>query len=169
MSWLHADLTRPVVAPLQSDASNRDPVRTVLVVAQFAPEHAARYARRDLTGDAKDETFCNFFLRDTSEAMGAPVPQMRANDQVAWLSSEAARQRGWATVSEHAAMGCVSEGMLGVVGWVNRNGGPGHVAVMLPSLEHADSYVAQAGSRNFLWEPMTHGFGDREVTFFVHP
>lgn len=169
MSWLHADLTRPVIAPLQSDPSSRSPALLSLVVGQFCPELAPRYQRRDLTGDGQDETFCNFFLADVSTAMGARVPQLRANQQVEWLASPEAKQRGWATLSEHAAIGCVGEGMLGVVGWFNRNGGPGHVAVCVPSLDGEHLFIAQAGASNFLCRPVKSGFGDRDVSFFVHP
>lgn len=169
MSWLHSDLTRPVEAPLRSDASGRRADLLALVVAQFAPEHAERYRRRDVTGDERAETFCNFFVADVTAALGAPVPQRLANAQVEWLSSDEARKRGWAEVSEHAAMGCVSEGMVCVVGWLNRNGGPGHVAVAVPSLDGERLYVAQAGARNFLAEPVRSGFGTLPVSYFVHP
>lgn len=169
MSWLHSDLSRPVVAPLQSDASNRRGELLALVVGQFAPEHAERYRRRDVTGDDKSESFCNFFVADVTTALGAPVPQMLANQQLLWLSSDEARKRGWAAVSEHAAMGCVAEGMVCVVGWYNRNGGPGHVAVAVPSLDDERLFIAQAGARNFLAAPVKSGFGDLPVTFFVHP
>ena len=169
VAWLHGDLLRPVVAPYQSDASRRDALRLVLVVAQFHVELAPRYQRRDVTGDGAPETFCNFFVRDVSEAMGAPVPQVRANEQVQWLGSDAARARGWAAISEHAAQGCAAEGLFVVAGWYNRNGGSGHVAVVMPSLDEDGTFIAQAGLSNFTHGRLAQGFGPREVSFFAHP
>lgn len=169
MIWLHSDLSRPVAAPIQSDASHRSAALLALVVGQFCPELAARYQRRDLNGDGQDETFCNFFTADVSTAMGAPVPQLKANEQVAWLTGEEGKRRGWASISEHAAIGCVGEGMLCVVGWADPAGGHGHIAVGVPSLDGEHLYIAQAGASNFLCRRVTAGFGALPVQFFVHP
>jgi hypothetical protein len=79
------------------------------------------------------------------------------------------RQRGWAMVSEHAAHGCAEEGMLAVVGYFNRNGGPGHVAVVVPSLDEPGTWVAQAGGRCFSRGLLASGFGSLPVSFWVHP
>ena len=166
-----ADISKPAEVSLTSDASNRDAVRLVLVVAQFGLdlEGHPRYGRRDITGDDKDETFCNIFLRDYCAAMGTPVEGLLANNQIDWLGSPAAKTRGWAEVSQHAAQGCADEGFPVVVGWHSGGSGPGHVAVMMPSLGERLPHIAQAGRTCFSWRPLTAGFGARPVRYFAHP
>lgn len=172
MTSLPADISIPASVVLTSDASNRDAQRLLAIVGQFAldlDDKHPRYGRRDITGDEHPETFCNVFLRDFAAAMGAPIHGALANHQVMWLASDEARKRGWATVSEHAAHGCAEEGMVVVVGWYNRNGGPGHVAVVVPSLGEPGTWIAQAGKHCFSRGLLRAGFGDLPVTFFVHP
>ena len=174
MNWLNApDITQPVSPPLRSDATNRSAARLSQLVGQFGLEldlWHPRYGKRDRDGIPETlETACNALVRDVAAAMGCPVQGARANDQVAWLASIEARQRGWATVSEHAAHGCCEEGMLAVVGWHSRGQGPGHVAVMVPSLDEPGIWIAQAGGRCFSRGLLASGFGDRAVSFFVHP
>lgn len=155
-----------------SDASNRDAARLVAVVAQLCldmDKAHPRYGLRDVTGDGIPESWCNVALRDFCAAMGAPVEGARANDQVTWLASEAARARGWAEVSPHAAQGCAEEGFPVVVGWHSRGAWPGHVAVLLPSLGEDGAWIAQAGARCFSRGPLASGFGSRAVSYFAHP
>ena len=102
-------------------------------------------------------------------AMGAPILGARANDQVAWLASSDARQRGWGGVTEHAAVGCAEEGMLVLAGWHSRGAGPGHIAVVVPSLDEPGTWIAQAGARCFSRGLLAGGFGARFVDFWVHP
>lgn len=167
--WLDRDWTVPVEAPLRSDASNRDADLLSSVVEQFRVGDCPRYQKRDITGDGKDETFCNAFLRDVLSALGCPVPWgLRANQLVEWLASPAGRERGWATVSEHAAHGLSNEGLVVVAGWFNRNGGPGHVALVIPAGEEPGLFIAQAGAVNFARGPLSKGFGRLPVTFFAH-
>lgn len=169
MSWLHDDLSRPLDAPLTSDVTNRSATRLALVVAQFAPEFARRYRRRDLNGDDKDETFCNFFVVDVARAMGCPLPQVLANDLFAWLNELSARSGPWRLVEADEAQRRADEGQFVVAGWFNRNGGSGHVAVLVPSLGEDGVWVAQAGLTNFLRGPVASGFGSRPVAYFAHP
>lgn len=174
MSWLNVpDIGLPVEPPLKSDASNRSAQRLLALVGQFGLDLDTahpRYGKRDLDGNpATLETTCNIFLRDLCVAMGAPVQGARANDMVTWLSSFEARQRGWAAVSEHAAHGCAEEGMLVVAGWHSRGQGPGHVAIVVPSLEEPGTWIAQAGSRCFSRGLLAQGFGQRAVDFYAHP
>lgn len=173
MNWLNVpDIGKPVVPPLTSDASNRSATRLVALVGQFALDldllHP-RYGVRDIDGDGSPNSYCNILVRDVCAAMGAPVQGARANDQVTWLSSYEARQRGWAAISEHAAHGCAEEGMLVVAGWHSRGQGPGHVAIVVPSLDEPGTWIAQAGARCFSRGLLAQGFGSREVTFFAHP
>ena len=39
----------------------------------------------------------------------------------------------------------------------NHHGGIGHVAVVVPGVDY--THIAQAGARNFVDEPLSHGFG----------
>lgn len=173
MSFLPAAINLPASPRITSDASNRDAARLCAVVGQFCLDLDTgnpRYGRRDLDGNpATLETTCNIFVRDFAAAMGCPVEGLRANDQVTWLSSDAARQRGWAEVSLHAAQGCAEEGFLVIVGWHSRGQGPGHVAVLLPSLGEDGAFIAQAGARCFSRGSLASGFGSRAVSYFAHP
>ena len=173
MNWLNPNLTVPITPRIMSDASDRDAVRLVSVVGQFCLDFDpgnARYERRDRDGDpATQETACNALVRDFAAAMGCPIEGARANDQVAWLASDAARQRGWAEVSLHAAQGCAEEGFPVIVGWHSRGQGPGHVAVLLPSLGEDGAWIAQAGARCFSRGLLASGFGTRPVSYFAHP
>lgn len=174
MSWFHADMSRVLIAPLQSSPATRSGPRTLAVVGQFGLDldrANPRYGKRDLDGVKETlETTCNYFLRDGCAAMRVPLQGARANDMVSWLSSPEAKQLGWATVTEHAARGCADAGFAVIAGWFNRNGGPGHVGFVVPALEPGDvTFIAQAGAVCFSHGPLASGFGDRDVTFFAHP
>ena len=173
MSWLLPDITVPVSPPLRGDATNRSAQRLLAIVGQFALDADTanpRYGKRDRDGIPEtQETACNALVRDAVAALGLELQGARANDQVAWLASDAARQRDWATVSEHAAHGCAEEGFPVVVGWHSRGQGPGHVALVVPSLDEPGTFIAQAGGRCFSRGLLASGFGTRAVTFFAHP
>ena len=173
MSWLNVpDIGRPVAPPLRGDATSRSAQRLLAIVGQFAldlDKVHPRYGLRDITGDGIPESYCNILVRDAVDALGLELQGARANDQVAWLASDAARQRDWATVSEHAAHGCAEEGFPVVVGWHSRGQGPGHVALVVPSLDEPGTFIAQAGGRCFSRGLLAQGFGSRSVTFFAHP
>jgi len=170
---LPADISQGATLPLKSDASNRSAQRLIAIVAQLGLDLDTanpRYGRRDIDGNpATLETTCNIAARDFAHAMGTPIVGARANDQVAWLASIDARQRGWATISEHAAHGCAEEGMPVLVGWHSRGAGPGHIAIVMPGLEEPGTWIAQAGARCFSRGLLAAGFGDRAVSFFAHP
>ena len=168
-SWLDSDFRVPVVAPIQGDASNRSAELLETVIAQHQVETAPRYARRDVTGDAIPETFCNVFARDCCRALGVPLPEgLRANGLLEWLAGPEGRKRGWAAVSAHAARGCAGEGLPVVAAWYNRNGGSGHIAMVLPAPDEPGLVIAQAGRTNFARGPLARGFGDLLPTFFAH-
>lgn len=173
MSWLLPDITVPISPPLRGDATNRSAQRLLAIVGQFALDadtENPRYGKRDRDGIPETlETTCNGFVRDAVDALGLELQGARANDQAAWLASDAARQRGWATVSEHAAYGCAEEGFPVVVGWHSRGQGPGHVALVVPSLDEPGTFIAQAGGRCFSRGLLAQGFGTRAVTFWAHP
>lgn len=155
---------------LASTLKNRSPARLMAMVAEHLTRGHARYTPRDVTGDGIDETWCNLFAQDLAEAMGVELPRyMRANQLVEWLSSVGAISRGWEQVSEQAAQAMADQGQLAIAGWFNRNGGSGHLAVVVPSLGELMTFVGQVGATNFTRQPLSSGFGSRPVTFFAHP
>ena len=165
---------------LTSTRENRDPARLYAIIAEHHFRGFARYARRDVTGDGQPETFCNLFAQDVAEAMSVLLPRnTRANQIIAWLEEQAAEPSitGWEHVDEHTAQAMADQGQLVLVGWVNPTGGPGHIAVVVPSLaghqfgtpESDDVFIAQAGTTNFTRGLLESGFGSRAVSFFGHP
>ncbi len=167
-SWLDGDWRQPVKAPLQGTKANRNPSLLEAIVAQHQVETAPRYQRRDVTGDGVPETFCNVFAKDVCRALGAPLPEtMKANELVTWLSGSVICGTGWEPATAHVAQAMANEGMPALVGWFNRNGGSGHIAVVLPSAGGVE--IAQAGRTNFARGALARGFGDLTPSFFVHP
>lgn len=169
-AWLHADLNTPLKAPLTSSVLNRSGVRLYAVVAQFLLEVAERFRRRDTDGKPGDETFCNFAAVAITTAMGVPIPQVRANAIAVWLEGQTLDPHsGWERVDEHTAQRMADEGQVAVAVWVNSTGGPGHIAVLVPSLDEGGTWIAQAGGVNFTRGLLVRGFGDKEPEFFSHP
>lgn len=162
---------------LSSTRDSRDPTRLMAIIAEHHLRGHARYTPRDVTGDGVNETWCNLFVQDVSEAMSVMVPrQMRANQLVQWLAQDAA-PFDWECLSletqsdedaAHVAQAMADQGQLALAGWVNP-AGPGHLAVVVPSLGEPGVWIAQAGRTNFTRAPLAQGFGGRIVTFFGHP
>lgn len=160
---------------LTSTRVNRDAARLTAIIAEHHLRGFGRYMKRDVTGDGVDETWCNVFAQDVCEAMGVILPRnMRANELVMWLANAGAAF-DWETLGSngeegaaHVAQRMADEGQLVLAGWVNP-AGPGHLAVLVPSLDEADVFIAQAGRTNFTRGTLAHGFGGRVVTFFAHP
>lgn len=170
MIWLHSDLSRPVTAPLQSTKETRSADQLRVVVGQFEVQ-SPRYVKRDVTGDGVPETFCNFFTRDVSRAMHAPLPEgMRANQMFDWLrlSLDAARE-GWEEVPEHVAQGAADAGLFAVAVWKNPSGGPGHITPLIPSEGQPGTWVANVGASNFARGTLARAFGNLRPRFWVHP
>lgn len=155
---------------LRSTPQDRSPERLMAIIAEHHHRGVARYQSRDVTGDSSPETFCNLFAQDVAEAMGAPLPRrMLANATVAWLDAESIRDASeWCAVDAHAAQGAADAGEVALAGWVNPSG-PGHLAVLVPSLGDAGTWIAQAGRHNFTRAPLLSGFGTLPVRFWIHP
>lgn len=155
---------------ITSTPLDRSPARLALIVAEERVETNPAYVRRDVTGDSVPETWCNLFVFNVARRMGCPLPfGLRANQQVEWLGGPEGRAAGWEQVPEHVAQRMADEGQLVVPGWFNRNGGSGHVGVVMPSLGDPGTHLAQAGRTNFTRELLQRGFGDLQPTFFAHP
>lgn len=152
-----------------STPANRSPELLCDVLAEHQLRGHGRYRRRDVTGDGVPETFCNVHLVDVAEAMGVLLPRgLRANQLVLWLAAQGL-QEGWEQVPEHAARAMADEGQLVAGAWFNRNGGPGHVAPLEPSLGEAGLWCSNVGATNFLRGTLAQAFGTLPVTFFAHP
>lgn len=169
-AWLHSDLNTPLNPPLRSSVTNRSPERLAFVVAQFHLETAERFRKRDTDGRPGDETFCNFAAVAITDALGVPLPQLRANAIALWLEGQVLDvHSGWERVDEHTAQRMADEGQVALAVWQNSTGGPGHIAVLVPSLDEGGTWIAQAGAVNFTRGPLTKGFGNYEPEFFAHP
>jgi len=151
-----------------STTADRSPERLMAILAEHQFRGFSRYRRRDVTGDAKPETFCNVHAADVAEAMGVLLPRDRANGQILWLSTTGVLEK-WELVPEHAAQACADQGMLVIAAWFNRNGGPGHIAPLEPSMGEAGTWCSNVGAVNFLRGTVGQAFGTLPVTFFVHP
>ena len=170
--WLPMGLRPLGHVPLRSDMTSRSAARLAFVVSQFLVEVSLRYQGRDVTGDGRAETFCNFFARDVCFALGVSLPEaMRANEIHDWLLARATEKHapGWEVVDGHVAQRMADEGQVALASWKNPSGGPGHIAVLVPSLGESGIWIAQAGRENFSRGRVERGFGTLPVTYFAHP
>lgn len=164
--WAPDDLNvevRPPIVLLPRSAQN-----TELAIEQFAD--LSRYVKRDVTGDGIDETFCNFFVRESLRAQGVEIPRGRCNDLIAFFQSSSA----WDLVRPWAAQALAQVGHPVVVLWVNPEPKrSGHIARLKPrrSFDESDGwFIAQAGLSNFTHDKLSRGFGAlKPLHFFAHP
>lgn len=153
---------------LTSSLQDRSALRLLAIVAEHHLRGFARYTPRDVDGDGHPDTWCNLFAQDVAEACGVLLPRhTRANQLMLWLMQES-HEHGWEQAGAHVAQRMADEGQLAVGVWFNRQG-PGHIAVLVPSLGEAGTWIAQAGATRFTRAPVESGFGARPVTYFVHP
>lgn len=168
---LDVDLATEVQVPVLSKPETRSP-GALHAAADFLAVQR-RYARRDVTGDDVDETFCNFFVREGLRMLSVELPRMRANDMVDWLADHRGQAAGWAQVQPWIARALADAGCPVVAGWKNTPGRPGHVALVMPPKAETERglriWIAQAGSTNFAHGTLAQGFGNLPVTFFAHP
>lgn len=170
MTPFPADIGQPCGARRHASTPHqRDPGLLADVLGEHHFRGWARYRRRDITGDQVAETFCNVFTCDVAEALGVELPRARANSLLMWLASDAGRAAGWQHVEAGTAQRAADAGAFAVACYFNRNGGPGHVAVLAPSMGEAGVWVSNVGATNFLRGPLSSGFGVAQVEFFVHP
>lgn len=160
---------------LTSTPQNRSATRLMAIVAEHLHRGHARYLPRDVTGDGVDETWCNIFVQDVCEAMGAPMPRhRRANELFDWLVIQGAltvaaqTPVGWEKSDAHAGMAMAEQGCLAVAAWKNPTGS-GHMAILVPSLGEPGVWAAQAGRLCFTRELLQRGFGAIAPDVFVHP
>ncbi len=138
----------------------------MVAVMRRDPEHAPIYHRRDLTNDGIPETMCNWFARDVCADLSCPIPNARANDQLAWIGGTLGLLEGWKAGSFLSAKQAASEGKVVVVGWVNPVANhSGHIALMVDG----EGHIAQAGRINFNKGTIDKGFGALKVSYYIHP
>lgn len=145
----------------------RSPEALERVVAELNPVKNPKYKVRDITGDGKDETFCNWFVRDALSMLGVEIPQMLANDLHAWFSSDSARADGWLKFNQPAAALRAAMGYPTVASSLGRS--HGHVALLVPPRTAQGTFIAQAGLNNFNHAPLVMGFGSKKPDFFGCP
>ena len=154
---------------LASTRENRSAERLLHIIAEHHFRGFVRYTPRDVDGDGINDTWCNLFAQDVCEAMSVMLPRhQRANDLVRWLIHES-NQFDWEGVTPHIAQRMADEGQLALAAWANTSGGPGHIAVLVPSLGEPGTWIAQAGGSRFTRGTVESGFGSKPVLFFAHP
>jgi hypothetical protein len=148
--------------------------KIIAIITELDPKHAPRYASQ------ADLTFCNIFVTDVVKAYRVVAPrhwvtskgepatmgrgiELSANKLVKWFEEHGGTY-GWMEADEESARAAAARGHLVVVGWFNPDTRrrPGHVAIL-----RADGMIAQAGAKNFEAQPLTFGFGDKPVRFWV--
>lgn len=170
-TWLSPDVAKEIQAPLQGHAGDRTAAQLRAVIEQFQVGTAERYRKRDIDGLPGDETCCNYLVREVCNALGAPMPRMRANTMFDWLLKGHANGTGWEQLgAAWTARALANSGYPVIVAWENPQG-PGHVAMVVPSRSELDkdtTFIAQAGAVNFAYGRLEQGFGNRSVAFFAH-
>lgn len=169
---LTSDLATEVLLQVVSKPEARSP-GALHAAADFLAVQR-RYSRRDVTGDAVEETFCNFFVREGLRMLALDVPRLRANAMIDWFGSATAKEAGWEYVRKPwIASALANAGCPVVVGWKNGTDRPGHVALVMPPKAETERgpriWIAQAGAANFAHGTLAQGFGNLPVTYFAHP
>lgn len=126
--------------------------------------------RRDIDGDGKDETCCNFAVKAAADKCGVPMITGRARDMLSDIDRAAWRGGPWYAVTEQVARLAANAGLFVVAGWVNPNATvPSHIALCRPTPAVATRiHIGQAGRTNFNDGPVTAGFGDLPVKFWIY-
>lgn len=143
----------------------RTPDELERVVAMLDPVGNPRYRKRDITGDGRPETFCNYFCRDALRMLGVHVPPMLVNDLLDWFKE----QSDWREVDAGFAAMRASAGFPTVA--IVKAKGHGHIALVIPARGIAgvpSVWIAQAGNINFARGPLADGFGVLKPLFYTH-
>ena len=171
-----------LVVPLRTNAPGaRAPGIYLDVCAQFGVAENPRYA------PAAGLTFCNVYVSDATNAMGALIPhwvlpdgtpaaprapgarELNCNKTDAFLRSGGAGRWGWTLLDgEAAARVHANAGRPTVALWRNPSGGPGHIGLIMPSPAGGPTLLSQAGKRCFHLEPLPRGFATVVPSFWGH-
>lgn len=167
--WRDREAWLPIDAPvLTCGTACRGASHYLDVVAQFEVTTASRYQPRG------GYTFCNIYVWDVTRAMSAEIPhwwlgrELNANATQDWLAVHG-RGLGWFECQEPEVLVRVNEGLPAVASWKNPGGGPGHIAMVVPSTElDGRPYISQAGGKCLHRRPLAEGFGALPVRYFAH-
>jgi hypothetical protein len=170
--------------PKASSQFNDQKENRVLTAVRNANPNAARYKPRDLTGDGKKETMCNWFVADVSRQLDHGDRAIPTNDQPdpdhpgrhkpqsanrlhEHFHRESKTNGNWRLVDATEAAAAANRGEFVVASTYNAKG-PGHIAVVIPGSTANDIRIAQAGRVNGANLAVKQGFGSRTPTYFVY-
>jgi hypothetical protein len=159
--------TPPKATPPKAPAGKAS--RITKAVALVNPMQA-KYLKHDITGDGRNETFCNWFVMDVGKALGYPraIPSNGQSRGAGWsenpvkplsanqLNKYFKTSADWTRVTPAEAAQRANKGEF-VVGSLVAPGN-GHVAVVIPGSTANNIRVAQAGSTNSTNMPADTGF-----------
>ncbi|TCO69268.1 hypothetical protein [Marinisporobacter balticus] len=143
------------------DTSNRSKKTYNSIIDGFKVETNPKYQKRN------GNTYCNVFAMDIMDAMGVPYGgHKNANGLADWFSKEG-HSNGWKNVTPKEAAASANMGKPTIVIWKNPDG-HGHISVVRPynpsqPKHYSGVYIAQAGTSNFNYKPITYGFGKSKI------
>lgn len=174
---MSTNASRPVDAPLKGTPGDRTAKSYNAVIDQFQVDKNPRYAPRRISQNSRIQTFCNIFVSDVTEAMGAPLPhwvdksgnpaspgagahELNGNASVDWLARHGSRF-GWKEVSEEEAQEYANKGHPVVAGQKEIGKSRiGHVAIVRPGqITNNGPAVANAGAKNTNSSQVARVFG----------
>lgn len=163
---MSTNASRPVDAPIKGSPGARSTENYNAVIDQFQVDKNPRYTPRKISQNSRTQTFCNIFVSDVTEAMGAPLPhwvdkngnpaqpgagahELNGNASVDWLARHGSRF-GWKEVSEEEAQEYANKGQPVVAGQKEIGKSRiGHVAIVRPGqITNNGPAVANAGAKN---------------------
>ena len=146
---------------LVNHPDNRSPENYVKHLLQL-PVTDPRYAKRDVTGDGVDETFCNQYVIDALDVMGYSYPWMRAKQLITlWREGQGPMVK--MVIQDavtNANMGCPTIFAL------DNSGPTWHVGIVLPQppvVKLQDLIVANVGASNFYGRQLVYGVKRTDV------
>lgn len=164
-NWCKAEPLGCIIYPPLTNKPGQRSAHSLRAVLDQFPLDAERYRARDVTGDGKSETFCNFFTRDVSRAMHCPLPEGKTANQI--HAALAANELLYRKISKTEAALCLDLGKF-VVAIAPNPSGPGH---MTPCREanHGEIYVDHVGRNNTRRIPVNAAFGSLagKVEYYV--
>jgi nucleoid-associated protein YgaU len=135
------------------------------------------YQPRDITGDGRNETFCNWFVADVLEVLGVPIrrhnqpmypPVFGGQARQKPLSAEQLntffRNGGggkWQIVNAATAAAKANSGQTVLASSY------GHIAMVIPGSSSTNVRIAQAGARNSKNMSVSEGFG-RQLASIIY-
>lgn len=144
------------------------------------------YIARDITGDRKAETFCNWFIGDVLDMLGIQVPrydssagyyprphplygnELKTKPKSANHLNKYFNNGGdgkWEEINRSSAVALANQGKVVVA---SKPGYPGHIALVIPGGFGSEVRIAQAGRVNGKDISLEEGFGNRTVEFFSY-